>query len=276
MSNKFKGILLCTDLDDTLLTTEEKALSNENRQAIEYFISEGGLFTFATGRVPMGAKLVLDIITPNAPMICFNGGAIYDFVNDKILWGRYLDKSAIKVLDYVNENFPHIGFEVCTDNNLYFCKENRIAEQHRINENLPNNYLDYHNILSPLKKAVFLAEEEDMPDFCDKLLRCDFAKNYSFVQSAANYFEILPKGISKGAALLELANILGVSQNRTIGIGDNHNDIEMIKKAGIGIAVANAVAEARNAADIVTVDNDSNAIAAVINSLDVGLIKFKE
>ena len=44
---KFDGILLCTDLDDTLLTTD-KRVSDENSKAIEYFKSEGGLFTFAT------------------------------------------------------------------------------------------------------------------------------------------------------------------------------------------------------------------------------------
>ena len=54
---KFDGILLCTDLDDTLLTTD-KRVSDENSKAIEYFKSEGGLFTFATGRVPQGAKSV--------------------------------------------------------------------------------------------------------------------------------------------------------------------------------------------------------------------------
>ena len=58
MTDKFKGILLCTDLDETLLTTGDKRLTDENRRAIEYFMSEGGYFTFATGRVPMGANLL--------------------------------------------------------------------------------------------------------------------------------------------------------------------------------------------------------------------------
>ncbi len=59
---------LCTDLDDTLLTTD-KRVSDENSKAIEYFKSEGGLFTFATGRVPQGAKLMLNYVHPNAPMV---------------------------------------------------------------------------------------------------------------------------------------------------------------------------------------------------------------
>ena len=67
---------------------------------------------------------------------------------------------------------------------------------------------------------------------------------------------------------------MGVDEKKTIGIGDNYNDIELIKNAGIGIAVANAVSEAREAADFITVDNNSNALASVISSLEVGIIKF--
>ena len=48
---KFNGILMCTDLDGTLLRND-KTISRENKEAIEYFKSEGGLFTFITGRMP--------------------------------------------------------------------------------------------------------------------------------------------------------------------------------------------------------------------------------
>lgn len=272
---KFDGILLCSDLDDTLLTTGDKRLTEENRRAIEYFMSEGGYFTFATGRVPMGARLILDIITPNAPMICFNGGAVYDFVNDEILWGVQLDKTAIRVMEYVEERFPDVGIEVCTDNNIYFCKENRIAEMHRFHENLPHNSLDYHNIFAPWKKVIFLSEKDKMPLLRKDLTHSPYAQRFDFVQSSPNYYELLPKGVSKGAALLQLADILGVDRKKTIGIGDNYNDIGMIENAGIGVAVANAVPEAREAADFITVDNDSNAIAAVISSLELGRIGFE-
>lgn len=272
---KFEGILLCTDLDDTLLTTGDKQLSDVNRDAIDYFISQGGTFTFATGRVPMGATLLLDIIKPNAPMICFNGCGIYDFHKEELIWSIYLDKDALKVVEFVDKNYPDCGIEVCTDNNVYFCKENKLTQMHRMHENLPYNYLDYKNIFVPWKKVIFPIEEHRMNALRTGLENLEFAEKYDFVQSDKVYFEILPKGASKGAALMELAKILGIDPKRTIGIGDNFNDIEMVKMAGIGVAVANAVNELRQAADVITVDNDSNAIAAIINSLDVGYLKFE-
>lgn len=274
MADKFKGILLCTDLDETLLTTGDKRLTEENRQAIEHFKEEGGYFTFATGRVPAGAKIILDIIKPNVPMICFNGGALYDFEENNILWGKQLDRSAVRVLEFVEENFPHIGIEVCTDANLYFCKDDRVGEMHRNHENLPHYSQDYHNILVPWRKVIFLAEEDEVAPLAEGLMASPYAGAYQFVQSSANYYELLPKGVSKGAALAELANILNVK--KTIGIGDNHNDIELIKNAAMGIAVANAVEEAREAADYITLDNNSSAIASVISMLELGILKFNK
>lgn len=276
MGDKFKGILLCTDLDDTLLTTGDKLLSKTNKEAVEYFMAEGGFFTFATGRVPMGARLVLDMIRPNVPMICFNGGGIYDFEANKMLWGKQLDRAALQVAEFVEERFPDIGIEVCTESNLYFCKDNRIGEMHRNHEQLQHNNLDYHNIFVPWKKVIFLAEESEMQGLAEGLESSPYAGRYRFVQSSPNYYEMLPPETSKGAALSELAKILGVTKEKTIAMGDNFNDIEMIENAGVGVAVANAVPELRAAADVITVDNDSNAAAAVIASLEIGLIKIQK
>lgn len=274
MSDKFKGILLCTDLDDTLLTSGDKRLTAENRQAIEYFMSEGGYFTFATGRVPTGIKLVLDMITPNVPMICFNGGAIYDFSNDNMLWSAYLDRACLRVLEYVEEHFPDVGIEVCTEKSIYFCKDNRLTALHRSVEHLSHNTLDYHNVFSAWKKVIFVSEEDKLPELIAYIGASPFKDSYHFVQSSPNYYEILPLGVSKGAALLRLAEMLDIDPRRTVAIGDNQNDLELIKNAGVGIAVANALPAVRQAADIITVDNNSSALAAVISSLDIGRIEL--
>lgn len=271
--NKFKGILLCTDLDGTLLASD-KSLSDENRKAMEYFMQEGGMLTFATGRAPIGIKIVLNIFKPNAPMICFNGGAIYDFENDKILYGNYLDHEAIEVFEYVEKNCPSVGMEVFTDNNIYFCKENRIAEIHRRDENLRGPTVSCYSVTAPWKKCIFLVEPAEMADF-DKFMKASpYAEKYDFMPSDAFYYEMLPKGVSKGSALPKLAEILGIDSKKTIGIGDNMNDLTLVKEAGIGIAVSNAQPAVREIADYITVDNNSSAIAAVITSIELGRIKF--
>ena len=81
---KFDGYLLGTDLDGTLLR-KDKTISDENKAAIEYFKSEGGIFTFFTGRLPIGARPVLEQITPNGYVGCANGAGIFDAKTEKLL-----------------------------------------------------------------------------------------------------------------------------------------------------------------------------------------------
>ncbi len=270
---KFDGILLCTDLDDTLLTTDKK-VSEENSRAIEYFKSEGGLFTFATGRVPHGARLMLDYVHPNAPMVCFNGGVIYDFNEDKILWSRRLDESAEKVVEFVDNNFKTAGIEICTEKNIYFSKSNKLVERHKFFEKLPDNDLNYKLVTEEWKKVIFMVEVEEMPYLREMLAAAPFFNDFSFVQSSPWYYELLPKNASKGDGLLHLADLMGVEPSRTVAVGDNENDLMMVKMAGTGFAVANAVDVVKKAADyVLKEDNNSSAVAAVIKAIDSGEIK---
>ena len=123
---KFDGILLCTDLDDTLLTCD-KRVSEKNAEAINYFMENGGLYTFATGRVPHGANLIREFIEPNAPMVCVNGAGVYDFKTQKFLWSLKLDDGMVEVLEYVDKNLPYAGIEAISEESVYFCKTNRIV-----------------------------------------------------------------------------------------------------------------------------------------------------
>lgn len=264
---KFDGILLCTDLDDTLLTTDKK-VSCENSAAIEYFKNEGGLFTFATGRVPMGARLMLDYVHPNAPMVCFNGGAIYDFNNNKILWSRTLDDEAVKVVEYIDNTFPFAGIEICTAEKIYFSRTNKVVEEHKVFEKLPDNDLDYHDVPEEWNKVLFMVEENEMPVIRNAIKNSPFAGKYTFVQSSPWYYELLPPNTSKGEGLLKLADLLRIEHNKTVAVGDNENDVMMIKMAGMGIAVENAVDEVKKIAKYITADNNSHALAKVIHAIE--------
>ena len=78
---------------------------------------------------------------------------------------------------------------------------------------------------------------------------------------------MLPEGSSKGGALCHLAEITGIPMEKTIAIGDYFNDFEMIQNAGLGVAVANAPLELKNAAKLVVCDNDHHAVAELIHYL---------
>ena len=96
------------------------------------------------------------------------------------------------------------------------------------------------------------------------------ASEFDFIRSEQILYEILPKGISKGAALTRMAELLGVDMVNTVAVGDYHNDISMIQAAGIGYAMANAHPDVKAIADRITVDNDHHAIAAIVEDLERG------
>ncbi len=267
---KFDGILLCTDLDGTLLT-EDKRVSDENKRAIEYFKSEGGYFTFITGRITYGARLMLEYVQPNIPIVCFNGAGIYDFDKDELIWGRYLDKDAAKVLEYV-ESRMDIGIVVCIDDSVRLCKINKWVEKYFMDENPPFEKIDYRNITEPWKKVLMMLDSDDMNKIKKIIADSEFADTYDYTQSSPNYYEILPKGATKGTGLLRLAELTGIDRNKIIAVGDNENDMSMFNIAKIGVAVSNASDDVKAAADIITVSNEQHAIAQIISDLDNNII----
>lgn len=267
---KFDGLLFVTDLDGTLVK-DDKTISKKNIEAIEYFKREGGTFTFLTGRLPGGAQRVYEWIKPNAPCGCINGGGIYDYEAREFLWSVELDRAALELVEYVDANIPSMGIEVNLHEKIYFCKKNASTENHRKNENYPDLSCHYRDVEEPIAKILFADEdEENILKLMKMLAEHPVSAQFDFIRSHKEYYEILPKGVSKGKLVTKLAEILGIDIKKTIAAGDNDNDITMLKAAGIGVAVANASDAAKAAADYVTVSNEEDAIAKIIEDIESG------
>lgn len=270
---KFDGILICSDLDDTLIS-KKKVISNENISAINYFMSEGGAFAFATGRVPLGIKPVLEHIKPNVPVVCYNGGGIFDCEKNEIIWEEKLDCECVKAVDFAIENFPEIGVEVCGSRDVYFCRMNDILLRQKVYERFPDNYLGHYEIKEGWNKVLFTIEEDKIEDLRSLMVNSRFSDRFEFIRSSKRYFEMLPKNVNKGRAMLRLATLLNIDPMKTVGIGDNENDIGLVRCAGVGVAVANASNVVKESADIVTVDCDSHALKHLICDIESGIISF--
>ena len=110
---KFDGILICTDLDGTLFA-DDKSVSRENREAIEYFKREGGRFTFITGRMPYYASRIYRLVQPNAPFGCANGGGLYDGETGKYIYVETLSSAALELVEAAMKAVEGIGFQANT------------------------------------------------------------------------------------------------------------------------------------------------------------------
>lgn len=271
---RFEGILICTDLDGTLYSSD-KFVSRQNLAAIEYFKSEGGLFTFATGRMPYYVGSAADIVRVNAPIIASNGGSVYDLKKEEYLWRQDMDPSVFELVEYIENNVDGIGIQINAHDRIYFCNENEAIKWFRLVTNTGNATADYKNFNLPFGKVIFADTNGENLEKAERLLRAHKrADEFDFVRSEKILLEILPKNVHKGTALTKLCEKTNIDIKRTIAIGDYNNDIGMIKAAGVGVAVGNAVDEVKAVADIITNTNDDNAIARIIYDLEDGKIKI--
>ena len=263
-------MLFCTDLDGTLYKSD-KTVSKENLDAIEYFKSEGGLFTFITGRVPVTSMDIYNIIKPNAPFGCINGGGIYDGAKKAYVWNTFLADGAEELVNEIDKKVPEVGIQLNTKDTVYFYKDDPAMKHFRDVTGVPNLYGSFKEIHEPLIKIIFGSNDAKKLLEVSRILNSHpKAEIFDFIRSERRLYEILPKGVSKGTLLTKMAEIFSIKMENTIAVGDYNNDIAMVKVAGKGFAVSNAVEEVKAVADFVTVSNDENAIAVIIDGLSKG------
>lgn len=263
---KFEGILLATDLDGTLLRND-KSVSEENKRAIEYFKSEGGRFTFITGRTPIAVASLCELLHPNAPIGCMNGAGIYDYGKNELLWHINIPDSVLEIVEAIEKEFPNTGIEVVTERKIIFCKKNYFTDKHAKDEALPIFDGDYHDVNEGMIKILFADSPEVLDSLSKAVLAHPRAREFAPIRSDSIYYELLPLGISKATVIKKIPELLGGAITKTIAVGDNDNDAEMLKAADIGFAVSNASVAAKQCADFITVSNEEHAIAKIIYEL---------
>ena len=117
---KFTGVLIASDFDNTLIYTENALkelepmpeLLPENREAIEYFMAQGGTFSIATGRALPSFNGVRQGLPMNGPTIQFNGAAIYYFQKNEYLYTAFLPDTVRPHITQVLDAWPEVAVEL--------------------------------------------------------------------------------------------------------------------------------------------------------------------
>ncbi|MCD7731090.1 MAG: Cof-type HAD-IIB family hydrolase [Oscillospiraceae bacterium] len=261
------NVMFITDLDGTLLPSNKK-INPTDLDAIDTFRQFGGHFSVATGRSIQSAQRYFKPLKLDEPAIVCNGGGIYDCSNECFVWQEFVDGSACELVESIFENFPEIGGEISFSNEIVVPRLTIQEEYHLDISYKKTEYrIDkYENIPKDgWCKVLFAA----MPDEIDRLIEY-VGKNGSgkvtFVRSSKYFYEILPCGCSKGAALERLVDLYKRRGWIIAACGDFDNDLEMINFANIGIAPSNAQNCIKNAASFVTdADCESGAVADALN-----------
>ncbi len=248
---KFDGILLCSDFDGTCAVNG--VVPEENIKAIKYFRENGGLFTFASGR-PHGFLVSLfGDYKFGAPMICLNGAVIYDIDNGKILSERKLKGLDREKTDRIIREVGNVTFA-----GLFFDEGSDFVD-------IENGGKIPDKVFGKLYKIAFRVSGDEADGYRAKQIISEIMKDHCVERSSSNYVEVLERASTKAPNTLALKKLVGA--HTLICVGDYENDIEMIRNADIGYAVANAIDAVKSVADRITVSAEESAIARIIEEL---------
>lgn len=269
-----KPKLILTDLDGTLLR-DDKSLSPANRTALVRAAAQGAEVVVATGRFFGGIPRELLELPFLRYFILMNGAKVYDRREDRVLYRSEIPLAqAERVMDLLEP------LDCTVD-----CYQNDVGWMER----RYFDHLDYY-VTDPVSRAMVRSHRRPVDD-----LRAQVRAGGNTVQKMQAYFphlELRPRvmallrrevpgvvqsvslptnlelnaaGATKGAALAALCRALGLDPLDTAAFGDGTNDVSMLAAAGVGVAMANGAPETRQAADLVTVSNQEDGVALVLD-----------
>ena len=261
---KFQNVLLASDYDGTLYD-ENGEITPQVRQAIGYFIQNGGRFTVSTGRTQHGFH-AYDSSYINAPVLLANGAMAYDYATGQIVFERPLGTEIIPVIRAVRETFPDTSVEFFPHEGGYILHDSPTSQEHFQVLQMPVRVIEKpEDADPPWAKVMFFspAESSAIQRFLTE--RFPWVK---YLPTTGRYVEMLQQGVDKGAGLFALADALGIAHQDCYAVGDGENDVHMIRAAAIGFVPANGSEMAKQAADRIVRPNTDGTVAHVIEILD--------
>lgn len=259
--------ILFLDLDGTL-TNDEKKVTKKTREALIRIQQQGHIVALASGRPTPGMVPVAENIELGkygGYVMSFNGGKIIDWKTKKTVFEQVMDRKYIpQLLRYARQNnLGLITYDaeralVATRMDKYISLEalyiNRIPAYMTDVE----KYVDYNP-----NKCLFTADPS-VSEYHEKIIQEKFGEQLEIYRSSDYFIEVMPKGMDKAASIKVLIEKLGIPRENTIACGDGFNDLAMIRFAGMGVAMENAVDAVKAEADYITGSNNHDGIVQVI------------
>lgn len=262
--------MLALDLDGTL-TNSRKEITERTKRAIRAMQERGHVIVLASGRPTPGVLAVakrLGLEQNGGFMLSYNGAKIHDCKTGELLYERTMPEEIVPQLFALAEEK---GIGMMTYQQDGIVSGMQVDDYMRLEAGI--NTLEIHpyenpaeQIITPVNKCLGTAEAEYAAEM-ETLFRERFGEYIDVGRSEPFFLELLPKGIDKAEGLRVLCEKLGVSRDDVIACGDGFNDCSMIAFAGVGVAMANAQQVVKDAADYVTVSNDEDGVAKVIERL---------
>lgn len=254
--------LIAIDSDGTLRHSDG-TISDKTKLTIKKVIENGNLVVVCTSRPRYHTLKIAKEIGAIEYLISSSGSEIYDNVNKKIIWASYIDYNiCLEMYNYANKNNIRIIFVI--DNTEYVTMYTRNDNQKLLNN---ENYVEV--LKQNIKQIMVIDRDKDKINYFREKIVNDYNLNivdFSYGDIEC-WFSVVNGDVSKGIALLKLANYLNIPVKNTIAIGNDMNDISMLDVSGIGVSVDNASDIVKEHADIIIKDNDSDGVALFLKEL---------
>jgi Cof subfamily protein (haloacid dehalogenase superfamily) len=265
--------LICIDMDGTLLN-DKKTINEENLQAIRRASEKGVKIAICTGRLFTSAKYYGELIGVKAPIIASNGAYIREKDQEKVIYKLELGKKNCKQIQnivgkynlkvYYNTSDSVIAANGFPENYNYAEMNKTLSEEFKI-ELIDASDIDATLIKKGTEILKCICISEDGVDLAKAREELSKLNKFEIVSSGSDNIELMSKGVSKGNAVKVLAEIYKINTDEIMCIGDNENDLSMIKYAGIGVAMGNGSGLVKNVATFVTDTNNNSGVAKAID-----------
>lgn len=261
--------IIACDMDETLLN-DDHAICQRNIELIKKAKEEYGVkFVPATGRGYQSIQHDLKTLglydEVDEYVISFNGCALTENKGNKLLQFKGLPFSKMKeIFNYgLTKN---VCIHVYTKNKLYIYNLSKSEKERLEKQKLECTIMEDNSVdfLKDEQIAKILYQNIDVPYLMDlEPGMKEMTDNYCAVSYSSNrYMEFNTIGVDKGNGLSDLARILNIDIKDTIAVGDNYNDMAMLKVAGLSVAAGNAVEDVKRACDYTTKSNNNEGVVA--------------
>lgn len=261
--------LIVSDFDGTLLTSKQ-TVPEEVKKAISEYVSAGGIFAVCTGRMLASILPQVRALGLKGLVAAYQGTVIADIESGRLLrCGGFSVDDACYVCTVLEERGEPIN--VYADNIMYTTlpADDKLLNMYERITGITARHFDGKmsdfvraNGLYCQKIVSVVGPERKQPLY--EYLKEIMGDRFEVTYSAAVLVEVSPKGDDKGMALKFLADHYNIPREKTVAVGDNLNDLPMIREAAVGVAVTNGVEEFRAHADDVCPSCDDGRVAYVI------------
>ena len=240
MGNKYK--LLALDLDGTLLT-DDKKITRKTKKRIRQAMKSGVHVVFATGRGIQTAKKYWKELGLKGSMVFVNGAEVWRGPG-KILKRNFICSEDIKKLH-----------QLAVDMDAWFWGYSVDSLVHR------EEWTEEMFAKDWLKFGIRCEDPGLLKDLWNKI---DSWGTLEVTQSAPVNLEISLKGVTKESGILEVCKELEIDMKEVMAAGDSMNDLSLLRAAGLGVAMGNAIDAIKEVADVVTDTNQNEGVAKAI------------